>query len=98
MVSIKEETGSPEAPPLPRIGRREHIDFPEWGVRRVRAKVDTGAYTSSLDVAGHELLDTDDGQVVEMRLALNRRRPNIVRVVRAPVVGFATVRSSTGCQ
>lgn len=82
---------------LPLIGRREYVEFPDWGVRRVRAKIDTGAYSSALDVAGYELLQTADGPVVELRLIPNRRRPGAVRVVQAPVVGFTTVRSTTGC-
>ncbi|MCH7411294.1 ATP-dependent zinc protease [Belliella sp. DSM 111904] len=30
------------------IGRKERIDLPDWGLKRVSAKVDTGAYTSSI--------------------------------------------------
>jgi hypothetical protein len=30
------------------IGRRERISFPEWGLKMVTGKVDTGAYTSSI--------------------------------------------------
>lgn len=30
------------------IGRRERISLPEWGLKNVTAKVDTGAYTSSI--------------------------------------------------
>ena len=30
------------------IGRREYVDFPQLGLIHVEAKVDTGAYTSSL--------------------------------------------------
>jgi len=30
------------------IGRLEHIDFPEWNICKLDAKIDTGAYTSSL--------------------------------------------------
>ncbi|MFO0845869.1 MAG: RimK/LysX family protein [Gemmataceae bacterium] len=97
MERITEEPCPREAQQLLRIGRREHIDFPEWGVRRVRVKIDTGAYSSALDVAGYELLQTPGGPVAELRLMLNRRRPGAGRVVRAPVVGFTTVRSTTGC-
>jgi hypothetical protein len=92
------EAGPQQVQQLLRIGRREHVDFPEWGVARVRAKIDTGAYSSALDVAGHELLETEEGPVAELRLILNRRRRGAVRVVRTPVVGFTTVRSTTGCQ
>ncbi|ERM84790.1 hypothetical protein P872_24075 [Rhodonellum psychrophilum GCM71 = DSM 17998] len=30
------------------IGRRERISFPDWGLKMVTGKVDTGAYTSSI--------------------------------------------------
>ncbi len=32
------------------IGWREYIDLPEWGVTRMRAKIDTGARTSAIHV------------------------------------------------
>lgn len=38
------------------LGWRERVDFPEWGLRGVRAKVDTGARTSAIDVATIEEL------------------------------------------
>jgi len=30
------------------IGRREKITLPEWGLKMISAKIDTGAYTSSI--------------------------------------------------
>jgi hypothetical protein len=80
------------------IGRREHVEFPEWGLRRVRAKIDTGAFSSALDVAGYELIETESGPGVALKIVPNRRRPDGVRVVRAPVVRMTTVRSSNGWQ
>jgi len=41
------------------IGWRERIDIPEWGLRRVRAKIDTGAKTSAIDVAQFEMIDEE---------------------------------------
>jgi hypothetical protein len=90
-------TTEPVVPPSPLpIGWKEYVALPEWGVRRIRAKIDTGACTSALDVAGFEVEDTPAGPVVLMRLVLNRRRPERVRLVRAPVVRFAVVRNSGG--
>jgi hypothetical protein len=30
------------------IGRREKINLPKWGLKNITAKIDTGAYTSSI--------------------------------------------------
>ena len=37
------------------VGWKEYVDFPEWGIRRVKVKIDTGARTSALDVVSYEL-------------------------------------------
>lgn len=46
----------PPANDLPVAGWRERVDLPEWGLKRVRAKLDTGARTSAIDVATIEHL------------------------------------------
>lgn len=79
------------------IGWKERIDFPDWGLRRVRAKIDTGARTTALDVRGYELLPNPDGTwFARITLALYRTKPDRVAVVEAPVVRFATVRNTGG--
>jgi len=85
--------GSPQGDPLPVIGRRERLDFPEWGLVRVRAKIDTGAYSSALDVLDYELLD--GGRAARLHIAV-RRAPAREKVVLAPVVGKAKVRNTGG--
>jgi hypothetical protein len=47
--------GDARLPPI--AGWRERVDFPAWGLRGVRAKLDTGARTSAIDVATIEHLD-----------------------------------------
>ena len=96
-------TGSPEpardgpAPGVPLlIGRKEYLDFPEWHLRRVRVKVDTGAWTSALDVAGYELHPTAEGLVAHLRLALDRRHPERLTEVQVPVLRMAVVRNTGG--
>jgi hypothetical protein len=82
-------------PPLV-IGWKEYVAFPEWGVRRLRAKIDTGACSSALDVAEYDVEETAAGPIAHLRLALHRRRPDKVRLLHVPVVRFVVVRNSGG--
>ena len=38
------------------IGRVDVLDFPDWGLHNVRAKIDTGAYTSAIHCTQIKLL------------------------------------------
>lgn len=78
-------------------GWKEYADFPEWGLRRVKVKLDTGARSASIGAALCAVIDNPDGtREAELHLAPHRRRPDRVTVVRVPVVGFKTVKSSHG--
>jgi hypothetical protein len=76
------------------IGWKEWVDFPDWGVQRVRAKIDTGARTTAIDVTEFELRDTPVGQVARFRLALRRKRPG--NWLEAPVIRMTKVRNTGG--
>jgi hypothetical protein len=78
------------------IGWKEYLDFPAWGVRRVKAKVDTGARTSALDVARFVLEKRPGGMIARMQLALNRHRPDRLVTVETPVLRLVVVASSDG--
>ena len=78
------------------VGWTEKIDFPDWGLRRVRAKIDTGARTSAIDAPGCALDETPEGLVATFRLAPYRRRPREVFTIRAPVTRLVTVKNSGG--
>ena len=78
------------------IGWKERVAFPEWHVRRVRAKIDTGACTSALDVASCDIEETPTGPVAHLRLAFHRGRPEKFKELRLPVVRFTVVRNSGG--
>lgn len=79
---------------LPRIiGVVEHVDFPDWGVQRLSARVDTGARTSAIHVDDVELLP---GGRVRFDVRLRRDDPTARVTVEAKVSRRANVRSSTG--
>jgi hypothetical protein len=79
------------------IGRKEYVALPDWGIPRIRAKVDTGARSSALDVLSYDLLETEGRPSrVRFRLALNRTRPDRYRTLEASVLRMVGVRNSGG--
>jgi hypothetical protein len=87
---------SEATPPPLLIGWKERLDFPEWGLRNVRVKIDTGACTSALGAASCELVQSADGLTARLRLALKRRRPNETILVEAPVLRMVQVTNTGG--
>jgi hypothetical protein len=90
----QESSCSPEEG-LVTIGWKERIDFPEWHLRRVKAKIDTGARTSALDAAGYEIREAEGILVAEIQLSL-RRKSGRPRIIHAPVLGIVAVANSAG--
>jgi hypothetical protein len=81
------------------IGRREFVALPDWGIPRLRAKVDTGARSSALDVLAYDLWQSADGRMhARMRLALNRKRPDRYRVIETPIVRMVSVCNTGGAR
>ncbi len=78
---------------LTTIGWAEYVDYPDWGIEGVKAKIDTGARSSALHV--EDLVDLGDGRV-EFDVLYSRRRPFKRKRVTAEVLKWARVRSSTG--
>jgi hypothetical protein len=79
------------------IGWKEFVDFPEWGLRRIKVKVDTGARTSALDVVSYDLWESAGlGLRARLRLALSRKHPGRLTTVQADVLRMVVVRNSSG--
>jgi hypothetical protein len=78
---------------IPIIGWREYVDFPEWGIQNVEAKVDTGARTSALHVDNIERTGT---QRVRFDVILSRKDSSKRVSAAAPLVRVVRVRSSNG--
>lgn len=85
------------APPLV-IGWKEYLDLPDLGIERLKAKVDTGARTSSLHVSSFRVLaEHGDGSAdLEMVVPLSRRDPAAVVTARARMLRQIRVTDSGG--
>ena len=77
------------------LGWREWVALPEFGIARLRAKVDTGARSSALHVDAHWPLVERGAPWVGFRLHLGRRTPRIVEAF-APVLDERDVVDSGG--
>jgi hypothetical protein len=74
-------------------GWRERVDLPDWGVQWVRAKLDTGAKTSAIDVAQYELIDDTH---VRFEIVYRTRPERQTRWVEAPCHRVTRVKPSSG--
>lgn len=84
------------ASPLPRVGWREWVALPSLGLHRIKAKVDTGARSSSLHVTGLEEFEEGGRPWVRFTVHPVQRSERETRQVRAPLADRRSVRPSSG--
>ncbi len=82
-------------PELTCLGWREWLALPEFGIRAIRAKVDSGARSSSLHVCDQECFRR--GAAEWVRFAVETGEPGVpAQVIEAPVLDRRRVTDSGG--
>lgn len=78
------------------IGRIEKIGFPNWAIDQLDAKVDTGAYTSSLHCHKISVVSKTDGEYVHFSLFDPEHPSYQDRIFESKLVKIRKVKSSNG--
>ena len=78
------------------IGWREWVGLPDLGIKTIKAKVDTGARSSSLHAYGIQEFSRDGKQWVHFKVHPVQRKNDEVLEVEAAVLAFRSIRSSSG--
>jgi len=73
------------------IGWCEYISLPDWKFAKIKAKVDTGAKTSSLDVSHIEYLSN---KKVRFHVRTSQRSTRKHKVIIAPISRISHVQAS----
>ena len=89
-ASAKKPTGKPI------IGWRELAAFPDLGIDRIHAKIDTGAKSSAVHAFQVSEITIDGEEFIDFYLHPRRRKKNPEVFCRAPLIDKRIIRSSNG--
>lgn len=77
------------------IGWKESVDLPEWGIRHITVKVDTGARRSAIDV--NNIKELGNGKI-QFDIAVDRKNRHLTKTIVTNILHNTHVRSSNGEQ
>jgi len=83
-------------PVLPTLGWREWAALPELGIPRIKAKLDTGARSSSLHAFDLRTYDRDGKEYVRFKVHPAQRDTKATITAEAEILEYRQVRSSSG--
>ncbi|MFT6215924.1 MAG: hypothetical protein ACJAS3_002325 [Roseivirga sp.] len=82
--------------PLQLIGRQDFINLPEFGLKDVEAKIDTGAYTSSINCSKLKLSKVDGIPTLNFQLSGTKINEKRARKFSTTTFKKKKIRSSNG--
>ncbi len=80
----------------PTLGWREWVRLPDLGIERIKAKVDTGARSSSIHAMHLEVLTRGGKQYVRFQVHPVQRSSRGALTVQAEILEFRDIKSSSG--
>jgi len=78
------------------IGRREKISLPEWGLKDISGKIDTGAYTSSIHCDYSEVKKIEGRKVLYFTVLNKKHRKYNGRIIMTENYTQKKVKNSFG--
>lgn len=81
-------------PPLLVIGWMEHLDLPDLGLHRIKAKIDTGARTTALHATDIEPFEKDGVEWVRFKMQKDDDSPVIQE--EAPIHDHREIKNTSG--
>ena len=78
------------------IGWREIVDFPNFGIKKIKAKVDTGARTSSLHAYNIKVRKTSRGEYVDFEVHPEQRNTKKTIKCSSKILEYRKIKSSNG--
>lgn len=78
------------------VGWREWIGLPQLGIKRIKAKIDTGALSCSLHAFDIENFQREEREFVRFKVHPIQRSERRALTLEAPVLELREIRSSNG--
>lgn len=78
------------------IGWREWISLPDLGIDRIKAKIDTGARSSSLHAFDLNVFRKQDVEYVRFKVHPQQRNSKITVNCKSRILEFRKIKSSSG--
>lgn len=78
------------------IGRADVIDLPEFGVKGIHAKIDTGAYTSAIHCSKIKIVNEDGKQYVTFHIPYSKLKGVSKKEFKTEDFTQKNIKSSSG--